>query len=109
MAKNRGFASGRWGKFVCDRSGLIYPYAEGVIEPGTNLFVHISEVDWQNKVTHPQLKPPPDISDAIGLENPRPEPKEDNHQDVPVLLTNGNDTIYTDKGVEILAKRKLFP
>lgn len=109
MAKNRHFSSGRWAKFVCDRSGLIYPYAEGVREPGTNLFVHISEVDWENYVTHPQLHPPRDISDTIALENPRPEPAENSPGEIPVLLTNDNDTIYTDKDADILCKRELFP
>lgn len=40
---------------VSDRSGKRFPYREMVYEPGTHLWVHISETDGEyNMVDHPQ-------------------------------------------------------
>jgi len=67
------FAKGKRAKAICDRSGFEYPYRQMVREPGTGLFVHISESDGKwNIVDHPQNHPPEDLSDAIALRWARP-------------------------------------
>lgn len=61
-------------RFQSDRSGFTFPYLEGVIEPGTGLFVHKSENDgmW-SLAKHPQNFPPKLKPEAIGLRNARPQ------------------------------------
>jgi hypothetical protein len=105
MARKGRFASGRHGNAVCDRSGLIFPYREMVVERGTGLFVHVSEVDHDNWKTHPQLYPPRNLVDAIGLENARPERIEDNDAHDPFIEVNDSSPLLTDKGHELLVDR----
>ncbi len=50
--KNKRF-SNAWA--ISDRSGMKFPISECIHEPGTNVFLHVSESDgmW-NAVDHPQ-------------------------------------------------------
>lgn len=60
-------------RFESDRSGMTFPYSEGIIEPGTGLFVHKSENDGAYSLAkHPQNFPPKVKSEKIGLRNARP-------------------------------------
>jgi len=73
-------SSGKYAKFISDRSGLEFPYSEMVIE-WNGARVHISEYEKK----HPQLEPRPIVADPQGLRNARPartEPK------VAALLTS---------------------
>lgn len=67
------WAKGYRTKFICDRSGMKFPYREAVKEPGTGLIVHKSESDgpW-NPVDHPQNKTA-DLTENIALRWARPE------------------------------------
>jgi hypothetical protein len=72
------YAKGYKAYFICDRSGRKYPYNQAVKEPGTGWKVHWTESDgmW-NIVDHPQNFTPHDVSDTIGLRNPRPDINEE--------------------------------
>ena len=60
-------------RFESDRSGFTFPYREGVVEPGTGLFVHKSENDGMYSLAkHPQNFPPKLDPETIGLKNARP-------------------------------------
>lgn len=60
-------------RFESDRSGFTFPYSEGVVEPGTGLFVHKSENDGMYSMAkHPQNFPPKLNPEKIGLKNARP-------------------------------------
>jgi len=60
-------SSGKFAKFISDRSGLEFPYSEMVIE-WNGARVHISEFERK----HPQLEPRAYSADAQGLLNARP-------------------------------------
>jgi hypothetical protein len=60
-------SSGKYAKFISDRSGLEFPYSEMVIE-WNGARVHISEFEKK----HPQLEPKPHAADPQGLLNARP-------------------------------------
>ena len=60
-------SSGKYAKFISDRSGLEFPYSEMVIE-WNGARVHISEYETK----HPQLEPKPTVADPQGLRNARP-------------------------------------
>ena len=60
-------SSGKYAKFISDRSGQEFPYSEMVIEWNGSR-VHISEFEKK----HPQLEPKPHSADAQGLLNARP-------------------------------------
>ena len=60
-------SSGKYAKFISDRSGLEFPYSEMVIE-WNGARVHISEFEPK----HPQLEPKPHGADPQGLLNARP-------------------------------------
>ena len=60
-------SSGKFAKFISDRSGSEFPYSEMVIE-WNGARVHISEFERK----HPQLEPRAYSADAQGLLNARP-------------------------------------
>ena len=60
-------SSGKYAKFISDRSGLEFPYSEMVIE-WNGARVHISEYEPKQ----PQLDPKPHTADPQGLQNARP-------------------------------------
>ena len=60
-------SSGKYAKFISDRSGQEFPYSEMVIE-WNGARVHISEFEKK----HPQLQPKPHAADPQGLLNARP-------------------------------------
>jgi hypothetical protein len=60
-------SSGKYAKFISDRSGQEFPYSEMVIE-WNGARVHISEFEKK----HPQLEPKPHAADPQGLLNARP-------------------------------------
>ena len=60
-------SSGKYAKFISDRSGQEFPYSEMVIE-WNGARVHISEFEKK----HPQLEPKPHGADPQGLLNARP-------------------------------------
>jgi len=60
-------ASGKYSKFISDRSGMEFPYKEMVREWNGSR-VHISEFEAK----HPQLEPKPHTADPQGLRNARP-------------------------------------
>ena len=60
-------SSGKYAKFISDRSGLEFPYSEMAIE-WNGARVHISEFEPK----HPQLEPKPHSADPQGLLNARP-------------------------------------
>ena len=61
-------SSGKYAKFISDRSGLEFPYSEMVIE-WNGARVHISEFEPK----HPQLEPKPHGADPQGLPEARPD------------------------------------
>jgi hypothetical protein len=60
-------SSGKYAKFISDRSGLEFPYSEMVIE-WNGARVHVSEFEPKQ----PQLEPRPYSADPQGLLNARP-------------------------------------
>ena len=85
-------SSGKFAKFISDRSGLEFPYSEMVIEWNGSR-VHISEFEQK----HPQLEPKAHSADAQGLLNARPARTEPAVARVltlnPFTITNGSTTI----------------
>tara|TARA_R100001509_G_scaffold114852_1_gene69883 strand:- start:942 stop:1433 length:492 start_codon:yes stop_codon:yes gene_type:complete len=85
-------ASGKYAKFISDRSGQEFPYSEMVIEWNGSR-VHISEFETK----HPQLEPKPHSADAQGLLNARPARVEPAVARVltlnPLSTTSGSTTI----------------
>jgi len=65
MAK---YASGKFAKAICDRTGWEVPYNQ-LKREWTGLMVHRSV--WEPK--HPQLTPRKHINDPQALRNPRPD------------------------------------
>ena len=85
-------SSGKFAKFISDRSGLEFPYSEMVIE-WNGARVHISEFEGK----HPQLEPRAYSADAQGLLNARPARTEPAVARVltlnPLSTTNASQTI----------------
>ena len=85
-------ASGKYAKFISDRSGQEFPYKEMVRE-WNGSFVHISEFEAK----HPQLEPKPHTADPQGLKNVRPARTEPATQNLlpgnPFNITSGSTTI----------------
>ena len=85
-------SSGKYAKFISDRSGLEFPYSEMVIE-WNGARVHISEFEPK----HPQLEPKPHGADPQGLLNARPARVEPAVARVltlnPLSTTNGSQII----------------
>ena len=85
-------SSGKYAKFISDRSGLEFPYSEMVIE-WNGARVHISEFEKK----HPQLEPKPHAADPQGLLNARPARTEPAVARIltlnPLTTTNGSQTI----------------
>lgn len=63
-----GFATGKYAKFISDRSGMAFPYKERVRE-WNGAIVHISEFEAK----HPQLDPSTNLSDDIALKDAKPD------------------------------------
>ena len=85
-------ASGKYAKFISDRSGLEFPYSEMAIE-WNGAKVHISEYEKK----HPQLEPKRFTAEPQGLRNARParvEPAVARLLDSnPFTITSGSTTI----------------
>jgi hypothetical protein len=60
-------ASGKYAKFISDRSGMEFPYKE-MVKEWNGSRVHISEFEPKQ----PQLEPKPHTADPQGLQNARP-------------------------------------
>ena len=85
-------SSGKYAKFISDRSGQEFPYSEMVIEWNGSR-VHISEFEKK----HPQLDPKSHSADAQRLLNARPDRTEPAVARVltlnPFKITNGSTTV----------------
>ena len=85
-------SSGKFAKFISDRSGLEFPYSEMVIE-WNGARVHISEFESK----HPQLEPRAYSADAQGLLNARPARTEPEVARLltlnPFTITNSSSTV----------------
>ena len=85
-------ASGKYSKFISDRSGMEFPYKE-MVKEWNGSRVHISEFEPKQ----PQLQPKPHTADPQGLRNSRParvEPQTDPLlQSNPFIITSGSSTI----------------
>ena len=85
-------ASGKYAKFISDRSGQEFPYKEMVRE-WNGSFVHVSEFEAK----HPQLEPKPHTADPQGLRIVRPARTEPATQNLlpgnPFNITSGSTTI----------------
>ena len=85
-------ASGKFSKFISDRSGMEFPYKEMVTE-WNGAKVHISEFEPK----HPQLEPKPHTAYPQGLRMAIPdrtEPQTDPLlQPEPFIITSGSSTI----------------
>ena len=85
-------SSGKYAKFISDRSGQEFPYSEMVIE-WNGARVHISEFEPK----HPQLEPKPHSADPQGLLNARPARVEPAVARIltlnPLSATSGSTTI----------------
>ena len=85
-------SSGKFAKFISDRSGQEFPYSEMVIE-WNGARVHISEFEKK----HPQLEPRGYGAEGHGLRNARPARAEN---EVSVLLgPNPFETIASGSGI----------
>ena len=65
MAK---LSSGKYAKFISDRSGMEFPYNE-MVKEWNGSKVHVSEFEPKQ----PQLEPKPFVADPQGLEQARPQ------------------------------------
>ena len=85
-------SSGKYAKFISDRSGLEFPYSEMVIEWNGSR-VHISEFEKK----HPQIQPKAHSADAQGLLNARPARTEPAVARLltlnPLKITSGSQTV----------------
>ena len=85
-------ASGKYAKFISDRSGLEFPYSEMAIE-WNGAKVHISEYEKK----HPQLEPKRFMAEPQGLRNARPDRVEPAVARLlpadPFAITSGSTTI----------------
>ena len=85
-------ASGKYAKFISDRSGLEFPYSEmAIVWNGAK--VHISEYEKK----HPQLEPKRFMAEPQGLRNARPDRVEPAVARLlpadPFAITSGSTTI----------------
>ena len=82
-------ASGKYAKFISDRSGMEFPYKE-MVKEWNGSRVHISEFEPKQ----PQLEPKPHTADPQGLKNARPartEPQTDPLLPAdPFIITSGS-------------------
>ena len=85
-------ATGKYAKFISDRSGLEFPYNEMAIE-WNGAKVHISEYEKK----HPQLQPKRFAAEPQGLRNARPDRVEPAVARLlgpnPFSITSGSTTI----------------
>ena len=85
-------ASGKYAKFISDRSGMEFPYKE-MVKEWNGSRVHISEFEPK----HPQLEPKPHTADPQGLKVVRPARTEPATQNLlgsnPFNITSGSTTI----------------
>ena len=85
-------SSGKYAKFISDRSGMEFPYTEMVIEWNGSR-VHISEFESK----HPQIQPKAHSADAQGLRDARPARTEPAVARVLILnpfsITNGSQVV----------------
>ena len=85
-------SSGKYAKFISDRSGMEFPYSEMVIEWNGSR-VHISEFEPK----HPQLEPRAHTADPQGLLNARPDRTEPATPNLlpgnPFSLTSGSANV----------------
>ena len=85
-------ATGKYAKFISDRSGLEFPYNEMAIE-WNGAKVHISEYEKN----HPQLQPKRFAAEPQGLRNARPDRVEQAVARLlgsnPFSITSGSTTI----------------
>ena len=85
-------SSGKYAKFISDRSGQEFPYKEMVIEWNGSR-VHVSEFEKK----HPQIQPKAHSADAQGLLNARPARTEPVVARLlklnPLKITNGSQTV----------------
>ena len=85
-------SSGKYAKFISDRSGQEFPYKEMVIEWNGSR-VHVSEFEKK----HPQLEPRAHTADPQGLLNARPartEPAVARLLDLnPLKISSGSQTV----------------
>lgn len=89
------FASGKIAWSISERSGLRYPYNEMMYEPGTNLWIHISENDGEyNLVDHPQGRVKAPKADKINLQDIYGEYR-DGQEPSYITDGNGNPLVYT--------------
>ena len=86
-------SSGKYAKFISDRSGQEFPYSEMVIE-WNGARVHTSEFEKK----HPQLEPKPHSADPQGLLNARPDRTEPAVARIltlnPLKITKNSDFVY---------------
>ena len=85
-------SSGKYAKFISDRSGMEFPYTEMVVEWNGSR-VHISEFEPK----HPQIQPKAHSADAQGLLNARPARTEPAVARLltlnPLKITNGSQVV----------------
>ncbi|MEL0207672.1 MAG: hypothetical protein VW915_02145 [Gammaproteobacteria bacterium] len=85
-------ASGKFAKFISDRSGMEFPYKE-MVKEWNGARVHISEFEPK----HPQLEPKPHTADPQGLRNARPARTEPATQNLlpsnPIGTTASSSTV----------------
>ena len=85
-------SSGKFAKFISDRSGQEFPYSEMVIE-WNGARVHIYEFEKK----HPQIQPKAHSADAQGLLNARPDRTEPEVARIltlnPFKITNSSTTV----------------
>ena len=86
------YAKGKYAKFICDRSGLEFPYTEMVTE-WNGMKVHTSEYEAKA----PQLMPHEHQPDPIALKDPRPARTEPETEQLlglnPFVFTSGSTTV----------------
>ena len=85
-------ASGKYAKFISDRSGMEFSYKE-MVKEWNGARVHISEFEPK----HSQLEPKPHTADPQGLRNARPARTEPQTDPLlppnPFIITSGSSTI----------------
>jgi hypothetical protein len=85
-------ASGKYAKFISDRSGMEFPYKE-MVKEWNGSRVHISEFEPKQ----PQLEPKPHTADPQGLKIVRPDRTEPQTDPLlpsnPFIITSGSSTI----------------
>jgi len=91
-------ASGKYAKFISDRSGMEFPYKE-MVKEWNGSRVHISEFEPKQ----PQLEPKPHTADPQGLQNARPARVEPETESLlpgnPFNFTSGSSVvIVTEPG-----------